>query len=377
MGKKAKARTRAQADAAATQARDSYVNLAANLGVTAPNLSNWSTYDFNPITRERMLLDWMYRGSWVVGLAQVGPDQVGFAQVGAVQFGAGQVSAGHFRLCQTDFVRSGPRLKLLKLAGLVRLSARIGSGCLGRFSTVKYDEEENKIFEATFWISITAICFGIIGAILIWLWANAISAQSPAPSSLGVFAADALAAAAAAGAGAVFGFIFAIPRLVEPESSAGAAATTRAAGYPLKPNTNLERISDWLTTLLIGATLVQVKAIAEWIGQLGNKLATGSATNESTIPIIVICYFALSFLAVYLIARLYLTYALELMQRKFLNQATQIQAPRGSGEGQKPNEATVGSSTNLPDHGAAARVKPGEGHEGAVESSTNPADPSK
>jgi hypothetical protein len=34
-----------------------------------------------------MLLDWMYRGSWVVGLAQVGADQVGFAQVGADQFG--------------------------------------------------------------------------------------------------------------------------------------------------------------------------------------------------------------------------------------------------------------------------------------------------
>jgi hypothetical protein len=95
MGKKAKARAaKAQAKAAAAPplTRDSYVDLAANLGVTAPNLSNWSTYEFNPITRERMLLDWMYRGSWVV----VGADQVGFAQVGAVQFGAGQVSAGHF-----------------------------------------------------------------------------------------------------------------------------------------------------------------------------------------------------------------------------------------------------------------------------------------
>ena len=48
---------------------DSYLNLAANLGVTAPNLSNWSTYDLNPITRQRMLLDWMYRGSWVIGVA--------------------------------------------------------------------------------------------------------------------------------------------------------------------------------------------------------------------------------------------------------------------------------------------------------------------
>src|SRR5438876_12148370 len=39
---------------------------------------------------------------------------------------------------------------------------------------------------------------------------------------------------------------------------AGPAAASHAL---LAANTNLERISDWLTTLLIGATLVQVKEI--------------------------------------------------------------------------------------------------------------------
>jgi len=76
-------------------------------------------------------------------------------------------------------------------------------------------------------------------------------------------------------------------------------------------NTNLERISDWLTTVLIGATLVQIKDIAQWVGSLGkNLVATGAAANDAVVPIIIIYFFALAFLGVYLITRLYLTSAL-------------------------------------------------------------------
>lgn len=45
---------------------DSYQNFAANVGVGTSNLSSNSTFGFNPITRNRMQLDWMYRGSWIV-----------------------------------------------------------------------------------------------------------------------------------------------------------------------------------------------------------------------------------------------------------------------------------------------------------------------
>lgn len=50
---------------------DSFANFQARLGVGqgAANLSGGSTYTFNPISRNRVLLENMYRGSWLVGQA--------------------------------------------------------------------------------------------------------------------------------------------------------------------------------------------------------------------------------------------------------------------------------------------------------------------
>jgi phage-related protein (TIGR01555 family) len=47
--------------------RDSFTNFAAKVGIGTENLSSGSTYGFNPISRNRQLLEWMYRGSWIVG----------------------------------------------------------------------------------------------------------------------------------------------------------------------------------------------------------------------------------------------------------------------------------------------------------------------
>ena len=79
----------------------------------------------------------------------------------------------------------------------------------------------------------------------------------------------------------------------------------------MSANTNLERVSDWLTTLLVGATLVQIKDIIAWVGGLGEKIIDGSGpANEAIVPISLVCYFALSFLGLYLVTRLYVTFAL-------------------------------------------------------------------
>ncbi len=48
---------------------DSFANFAQKLGMGADNPLSTATYSFNPITRQRMLLEWMYRGSWIAGLA--------------------------------------------------------------------------------------------------------------------------------------------------------------------------------------------------------------------------------------------------------------------------------------------------------------------
>ena len=48
--------------------QDSFQNFAMNLGIGTDNASTYSTYGFHPITRNRTLLEWMHRGSWLAGV---------------------------------------------------------------------------------------------------------------------------------------------------------------------------------------------------------------------------------------------------------------------------------------------------------------------
>lgn len=48
---------------------DTYANFLASVGMSTRNLSAGSTYQFRLITRERVLLEMMYRGSWICGVA--------------------------------------------------------------------------------------------------------------------------------------------------------------------------------------------------------------------------------------------------------------------------------------------------------------------
>ena len=48
---------------------DSFQNFGLNLGQGTDNALSDSTYGFNPITRQRTLLEWIHRGSWLGGVA--------------------------------------------------------------------------------------------------------------------------------------------------------------------------------------------------------------------------------------------------------------------------------------------------------------------
>lgn len=54
---------------ALAKTHDSFQNFMARVGVGTDNLSTYASYGFNPISRNRTLLEWMYRGSWLVGAA--------------------------------------------------------------------------------------------------------------------------------------------------------------------------------------------------------------------------------------------------------------------------------------------------------------------
>lgn len=76
MGKKRTTIKRASArvardDATAREhwATDSFQNFSANYGLGTDNVSSSGTYGFNPITRIRVLLEWIHRGTWIGGVA--------------------------------------------------------------------------------------------------------------------------------------------------------------------------------------------------------------------------------------------------------------------------------------------------------------------
>jgi phage-related protein (TIGR01555 family) len=57
------------ASAPATQTNDSFQNFAARTGIGTDNIASEARYGFNPISRNRVQIEWMYRGSWLVGKA--------------------------------------------------------------------------------------------------------------------------------------------------------------------------------------------------------------------------------------------------------------------------------------------------------------------
>ena len=176
--------------------------------------------------------------------------------------------------------------------------------------------DPNEIGASTKIIGSWVIGFACGGLIAMAIWSLPQNKSFWDPIGWQTLATNALVGAASGAVGALLGFIFGIPRTLDPASrvavanaaaQAGPVASSQAA---LAANTNLERVSDWLTTLLIGATLVQSQNVIAWVGSLGEKLKDG-LTIQALVPLIVVYYFALAFLGTYLITRLYLTFALQ------------------------------------------------------------------
>jgi hypothetical protein len=102
--------------------------------------------------------------------------------------------------------------------------------------------------------------------------------------------------------GTALGFLFGVPR-VRAGDPVAANATGRAS---LVPNTNLEQISDWLTKIIVGATLVQLGPLAHAIGSLSGVI--GKSLDTSVKPVdgsvmgggVLVFFFAAGFIWGYL-----------------------------------------------------------------------------
>lgn len=89
-----------------------------------------------------------------------------------------------------------------------------------------------------------------------------------------VFALLFLVGSAAWVSGGALGFLFGVPRF---------QADTQAGSRRLLPNTNLEQISDWLTKIIVGATLVQLGPLAAMLGTLFQALGGMIGTNGAEV----------------------------------------------------------------------------------------------
>lgn len=123
--------------------------------------------------------------------------------------------------------------------------------------------------------------------------------------------------------GALLGFLFGIPRSLQDKNgqpavaSVAPAATTAEGTQPANVpgirswtdvNTNLEQISDWLTKIIVGATLVQLQKIPETVSRISAFIARslGGPDQQFFAGALLVYFIILGFLGSYLLTRLYL-----------------------------------------------------------------------
>ena len=143
--------------------------------------------------------------------------------------------------------------------------------------------------------------FSLIGVACLYFPAKAKFLSEGSAAGWRVFAVGFFLIGASTLTGGFIGFLFGVPRkrLNEQESS----------GSRYTPNTNLEQISDWLTKIIVGISLVQAKEIACAVGTVGEwagpAIAVGSIGQVIAVAIVV-HYLFLGFIQGFLLAYLWL-----------------------------------------------------------------------
>ena len=120
--------------------------------------------------------------------------------------------------------------------------------------------------------------------------------------------------------GDILGFLFGIPRVlqqpdVRPPSNQqpDAKSTTTSnqeTSYRQQVNTNLEQISDWLTKIIVGIGLIELRRLPESLTRLSRFVSTSLGTSpqvEGLAAGIIIYFTILGFLSGYLLTRIYLS----------------------------------------------------------------------
>jgi len=113
-----------------------------------------------------------------------------------------------------------------------------------------------------------------------------------APGHLGTASLWAMACIAA---GALTGFLFGVPR-----------ANPAAARGPYLHNTNVEAVSDWLTKILVGVSLVNLQTIGAFVDGLAADLGPALATTKAFANGLIAYFFVIGIIQGYILTRMFL-----------------------------------------------------------------------
>src|SRR4051794_25815765 len=142
-----------------------------------------------------------------------------------------------------------------------------------------------------------------VAAVVIALVAAAVFAIAVGSNSAHTFQILGMAvavAAAAAAIGGLLGFLFGIPKTLQSDAPS-TDGSTRYLG-----NTNLEQISDWLTKIIVGLSLVQLGRALPALSRLASSLGPmlGDAASSPGFGLSLCIYSAVvAFVIVYLWTR--------------------------------------------------------------------------
>lgn len=90
---------------------------------------------------------------------------------------------------------------------------------------------------------------------------------------------SAIVAGGCVSAGALLGFVFGIPRTLAAGKGEGNEGESSSG---TRSNTNLERVSDWLTGMIVGAGLIELDALLSTFRNVARTLAEGFAAGDPT-----------------------------------------------------------------------------------------------
>lgn len=192
---------------------------------------------------------------------------------------------------------------------------------------------------------VNRVLFGSFAlAIALPLTALAIYCANLPTAGWEAFAAASMVSAASYLVGGLLGFLFGVPRAL----SGDRGATSGEQHLRLIANTNLEEVSDWLTKIIVGATLVQLGSLSRRIGALAASVSsifgTPSEQNKIMAGAIILYSAVLGFYVFYVGARSIITFLFDILPSDWISERQDMPAKRSPHEAEEsqsePSEST-------------------------------------